>query len=44
MAVCGCCFTEEEAVRVLRLGLSGVRLGQSGQGRLGRPLLCLNGL
>lgn len=38
-----CSFAEEEAVCVLRLGLSGLRLGQPGQGRLGRPLLCLQG-
>lgn len=35
---------EEEAVCVLRLGLSGLRLGQPGEGRLGRALLCLHGL
>lgn len=35
---------EEEAVCLLRLGLSGLRLGQPGQGRLGRALLRLHGL
>lgn len=35
---------EEEAVCLLRLGLSGLRLRQPGEGRLGRALLRLHGL
>lgn len=37
-------FPEKEAVCVLRLSLSGLRLRQPGQRRLGRSLLCLPGL